>query len=252
MSDEYAHPRPLALPTARRWAPVLAALALLAVVPASQAASSPIGASPDDELTQSQILEHLYGGSFAPEGDDFSNGSVEVTRIDDGSGAEQIFQGDVVSARAVAAFSRNTEATVGSVTGGEFEPLFTVSGRGLDVTGSAELSGPDLRTTMLALKSGGNVRESNGAGNAHPLKAYSVTGADVNSRKFVLFWEDAAAPYSDFDYNDLVVELGGAAGGRGSSNVLIPLPAAAWSGLSLLGGVSLMAGCRRLRQRLVS
>ncbi len=72
---------------------------------------------------------------------------------------------------------------------------------------------------------------------------YAVTGTGRNEQTSLLFWEDAKVPYADFDYNDLVVEITG----RGTAGVLIPLPAAAWSGLSLLCAVSLMKGMRRLR-----
>jgi hypothetical protein len=229
------------------------AFAVMAIAPAAPAANAPVGQSNGSaELTQSQILEHLYGGSFTPSGDDFSNGSVEVKRIDDEVVAEQIFQGELVSARAVATFSRNTQ-TFGMMDGDELEPLFTATGSGLDVSGSADLTGRGLRNAVFALKSGGSVVESTGANSADPLIAYSVTGDDMDRRSFLLFWEDAALPQGDFDYNDLVVEVAGggaAAGGRATTHVLIPLPAAAWSGLSVMGGVSLMAGLRKLRQRI--
>jgi len=248
MFDESYHPEPLARPSASSpWTGLLMALAVTVALPTAQGASSssgPAGTLSDPaELAPSQILDHLYGGSFAAEGDGFSNGSIELERIDDG--AERIFQGELVSARTVATFSRNTQ-TFGVNDGGGFQPLFTVTGSGLEAGGSADLTGRDLSNAIVALQSGGRVVNGTGAA-ADPLNVYAVSGrGDAGDQKFVLFWEDARAPYSDFDYNDLVVEVSA----RGASNVLIPLPAAAWSGLTVMGGVGLMAGLRKLRRRL--
>ena len=43
--------------------------------------------------------------------------------------------------------------------------------------------------------------------------------------------------------------LANAVGSSGSGNVLIPLPSAVFSGLSLMGGLSVMAGIRRVFKR---
>jgi hypothetical protein len=46
-------------------------------------------------------------------------------------------------------------------------------------------------------------------------------------------------------------ELGSASINRsgGQANVMIPVPLAAWSGLSVLGGLGLLAGVRRVVRR---
>ena len=249
MFDEAYHARPPSSAVARRIKPLLAAFVLLTFsAKTALAASSSAAAHGGSELTQAQVLDYLYGGSFEQSGDDFLNSSVEVKRIDDQVGAEQIFNGDVVSARAVAAFSRNTQTL--ATLKGSLNPLFTVTGDDLEVSGSADLTGEDLTDTIFALQSSSNIFKQTDNGSLDSLRSYSVTGLDVDRDTFVLFWDDAIAADGDLDYNDLVVEVSTAGGTRGGSNVMIPLPAAAWSALSVMGGVSLMAGLRKIRERL--
>lgn len=250
MSDEshYTLPKVRQLASPRRV--LVAILALLAGAPGVDAAVRQLGASSDPrELTHGQILEHLYGGSFLRSGTDFSNGSVDAKRIDDRMGAEQIFRGELLAIKAVAAFSRNTQ-TLGTVEGDGFRPLLTPTGIGLNASGTVTLTGADLSETIFALQSDGKVVPSTETGGGDPLMTYVVTGQEDPRKTFLMFWEDAKAPYADFDYNDLVVELGSAGGdstGSAAVNVIIPLPAAVWSGLSVIGALAALAGLRRLR-----
>src|SRR5688500_7009928 len=123
-------------------------------------------------------------------------------------------------------------------------------GGNADVDASQELTGGGLRNAVLALRSDG-VGQSPGADDVDPFNSGGSSGGDAARLSFVLFWEDAGNPQHDFDYNDLVVEVAGSrVAGRPTTNVLIPLPAAAWSGFSVPGGVSLMAAFRRIRKRL--
>src|SRR5207253_6215587 len=90
----------------------------------------------------------------------------------------------------------------------------------------------------------GNLFSSNQADNVDKrdhLVTYEIGGlpgqpANVTTR--VLFWEDLPAPSSDFDFNDFVVELKTDPPlGAGTAPLLIPLPPAAWTGLSGLLGL---------------
>jgi hypothetical protein len=64
------------------------------------------------------------------------------------------------------------------------------------------------------------------------------------------FWDDAASARSAVD-DRASADLASPANGRSEahSNVMIPLPMAAWSGLSVLGGVGIVGGLRRLKRR---
>ena len=240
-----------AVTPARRTRRPLAAVALAAASLAyaatgTHAASASVTTrSAAAELSQQQILENHYGGTFTRSGEDFSNGRVQVQRLSNDGGADQIFQSDVVSAKAVASFARNSQ-TFGllSGTGGAFNPLFsTAGGSGLDASGAADLRGDALLNTIFALQSGGTVHPRTGP----QVQSYLVSEAG-KSDSYLMFWEDTNTAGADFDYNDLVVELAAAAapGGAGANNVAIPLPLAAWSALSVLGGMGALAGARRL------
>lgn len=261
MSEQWYH-----RPTNSGRRPSMAALALAAVAiiagPATDAgaANSRIGASiGGSEPSHQQILENLYGGSFTRSGDDFSNGQVDVQRLgDDGAGAgrEQIFQPEFVSARAVASFARNSK-TFGTVDeSGRFQALLSTHRNAAESAGPVDLRGAGLSNTLLALQSGGSTFTSDRTLNpngADQLVSYTVktrNGANTASSSpdgFLLFWEDSASDASDYDYNDLVVQVNAA--DPGSANVLIPLPAAAWSGLMLMGAVGAAAGIKRIRRR---
>jgi hypothetical protein len=270
MSEEMYHPpvrQPTAAPatpakTARRRNPlkglaVLAAGSFLALaashaVAANTRIQSSIG---NDEPSHQQILENLYGGSFARAGDDFSNGQVDVQRVSDGAGAEAIFGSDFVSARAVASFARNSQ-TLGALDAeGGFVPLLRTQRNALDAAGPVDLRGSGLSNTILALQSGGSTFAADASlnpGGADHLVSYAVKGhnSSASPDAFLLFWEDTASNSSDHDYNDLVVEVSAAGGvGGGPANVLIPVPPAAWSGLIVMAGVSVAAGIKRLRRR---
>jgi hypothetical protein len=219
----------------------------------AEAGLSPLGASKTaGEATPEQIFGHAYGGTFVRDGNNFSNGTVTATRIDDDGGAEQRWNVNVTSARAVAAFSGYNQS-FGQVVNGSYQPLFDVSGKGFDVSGSAGAAGGRPAGGFTFARAGDDrvlhdrVLSSSAADNrdaADHLVSYRVTGAGSDPT-YLLFWEDAIGRGSDFDHNDLVVELKAASG----EALLIPLPAAAWTGLSGLAGLGLIRGANRLRRR---
>ena len=114
----------------------------------------------------------------------------------------------------IAALSTKTQSFgfIGGTTGGNYNNLFDVSGTGTGVTGS---SGPvNIGSPFrFAQNSEGSIFSSSPLdtpdGRDHML-TYEVTGTPGQTsaqRKFVLFFEDTNSSVSDFDYNDLVVEV---------------------------------------------
>ena len=238
---------------------LLGAIALGAVIAGpAKAGLTHVGASKTaGEATAEQILSRTYGGTFVPSGNgggDFTNGSVTAARIDDDGGAEQRWNVNVTSARAVAAFSGYNQS-FGQIVGGAYKPLFDVSGRGFDVSGSADLAAGARPAGGFTFARAGDDRvlhervfssrpADNHGGEDH-LVSYRVSGTGAPGQTYLLFWEDAIGRGSDFDHNDLVVELKTA----GGEALLIPLPSAAWTGLSGLGALALLRGTRRLCRR---
>jgi hypothetical protein len=114
--------------------------------------------------------------------------------------------------------------------GGSAELLFGVTGNCFDVSGSASnlsLGGKEFRFVRTGE---GETFTSSDADNIvghDQMVTYHLTGNGLN--RYLLFFEDASAMQSsDWDFNDLVVEIDGA------SPHAIPLPPAIWSGLAML------------------
>jgi hypothetical protein len=199
------------------------------------------------EATHEQILEHAYGGNFTADGMNFSNGSVAVTRIDDATDSTWTQQ-KITSARAVASFARRKQAFgyFQGDEGGSYNKLFSVTGNQFDVSGGVEDT--NLNGTIRfgrnenVDKAFSSLASENRDGKDH-LVSYRVTGAGNDAPTYLLFWEDKWGRNSDFDFNDLVVEVGAS-----SDALLIPLPPAAWSGLGGLAIMGMITGCKRTRR----
>lgn len=214
------------------------------------------------EVTHEQILERVYGGDFVadPTGLSFSNASgVTVTRLEDGTAGESAMSGKDVSARAVAAFAgrRKTAGYFGTSSNGQVHKLFTRAGRQYDVAGAGQTATPVDGSFILgtgAAKGGkvfSSVAEMNRDG-MDQLVSYEVKGTAQQASVYLLCWEDKFAGRSDRDYNDLVVEVqAGEAAARApvSQPLLIPLPPAAWTGLTGLMGLALMSWTRKRPNR---
>lgn len=217
--------------------------------------------TPGAELGHADILSHAYGGTFAGDGGvNFANGSLTAMRCDDfgGAASDQCWDGSVVSARVLARFAGYEQSlgVLDGASGGSFRKLFSVSGTGLDVAGSA--SGPGLGgngnggTFRFARGGGGNVLTSFQLDNleaADQMVSYRLDGTPPGGgRKFVLFFEDLGpGEGSDWDYNDLVVEVTTA-----PLATAIPLPPAVWTGLMVLLSGGLWNARGALRRWLVS
>jgi hypothetical protein len=204
--------------------------------------------APGQELGHAGIFSNTYGGTFVANGVNYSNGSVTATRCEDfgnnyADGCWNSLTGDI-SARAIARYAgyQQSLGIFDGESGGSLSQLFTVVGEGLSVTGSADVhmssgafrfaraGGGDEISGVLAT----SLALDNIMGQDQ-MVSYHLTGPGGLNR-YVLFFEDlTAAQNSDWDFNDLVVEIRGASAGV----VAVPLPPAVWSGLTVLltGGV---------------
>lgn len=211
-------------------------------------------------FTHERILEHVYGGDFVSDatGLNFSNNpGVTVTRLEDsGPGqTDEIWNRQILSARAVAASDRKskTAAYFGASTDGGVQKVVQSTGRGFDLANSGQvdaLAAGDLRFgSGNRRKMFSSVASANRDGMDH-LVTYEVNGLSGQPASvYLMCWEGKFTQRSDRDYNDLVIEVQAAPVAQAnpfSEPLLIPLPAAVWSGLSGLIGVALIRPLRRL------
>jgi hypothetical protein len=153
------------------------------------------------EPTHADILGTLYGGTFSADGVNFTNGTITVTRVDDG--LDKLWTGDSPTV-----VSTNTSLT----------PTVTFESGKFVLT---RASGPGTISFT-------SDPSDNADGQDHQVSYL------VSSGGYILFFEDANGlrPNADFDFNDVVVATTG-------SPVLVPLPAALSSGLVGLGALGL-------------
>lgn len=247
----------------QRTAAAVAAAGILAVLaPAAEAGFTAVKQPKrKSEVSHEQILERVYGGDFVSDatGLNFSNNSgVTVTRVEDA--ADESWAGKEISARAVAASrkGRRTAGYFGTSSGGQVQKLVEKSGRQFQVASTAN-SGVTSDGELMFSKGRGrraktfsSVALSN-RGGMDQLVTYEVKGSSGQPASvYLLCWEDRFAGRSDRDYNDLVVEVQAAeavARDAMSQPLLIPLPPAAWSGLSGLVGLGVLSRLRRRQTR---
>jgi len=205
------------------------------------------------EASQAEILSHTYGGTFAANGVNFSNGSTTAYRIDDNFDGLMPF--DIKSSRAIASFADLSQGLAYGSLNNEHQ-LFTVSGKGYNVSGGTGAVDLPFLTQLIRTGKGedfSSLQSANSDGKDH-LVTYLLVNDEVRPAiakgkgpelTFVLFWEDLSkAKHSDFDFNDLAVEI------KASCPVVVPLPAAAWSGLMTLAGGAVAAGYRKARRQM--
>ncbi len=180
-----------------------------------------------------EILDHVYGGTFSLAGNDFSNGALTATRVDDAD--DQGWTGVVTSIKALARFAGYGQ-NFGTVSGGVFSSLLNTSGTGFSITG--QLTTPvDLsdKSYSFARTGGGSTVSSTVADNSDGIDhmvTYKLTGSGITEPTYLLFFEDLIGG-GDRDYNDLAIQLTMA----GAPNIpAVPLPAAALMGIVTLAG----------------
>jgi hypothetical protein len=154
--------------------------------------------------------------------------------------AGQIFQSEVVSARSVATFARSVKP-FGLLMNESFNPVFPHGGF---ETGPKGLSGRGLYNTIETLH---GPRPARGGWAGNDESASPAANSSASSNALAQFWEQSASADFVFDHTASDGSANGAV--TGAENVLIPLPAAAWSALSVMGGVGAFAGIRRMFRR---
>jgi hypothetical protein len=177
-----------------------------------------------------------------------SGAQADDAAIADHDGADRIFQGDdVISARSVSAFSRRTDrfgqpADDSAGGGGHFRLLFESSSSVLDLSGGTSLQGRAIARAIFAFQS---------SNLAKPAPGPNVSKDD---EEFLAFWEGPQSTRSDRssggDVRTTSSSPTSASDLSAPTTVLIPLPTAVWSGLSVFGGYGVVAGLRKFRQLL--
>jgi len=203
------------------------------------------------EQSQAQILSHNYGGTFSASGLNLTNGSLTAYRIDDND--DQVLPFDILSTKTLGVFASYKQGLAYGEIGNSTQ-LFDVTGKGYSAvggTGAVDVPNP----TQLIRTGGGyqfsSLESANVDGKDH-LVTYLLVDDSAKSNKkdstltFVLFWEDLAKGQknADWDFNDLAVEV------KAAGPVVVPLPAAAWSGIATLAGSAVMAGYRKARRQM--
>jgi hypothetical protein len=207
------------------------------------------------EASQQQVLTHVFGGTFTASGVNFSSGSVTATRVDDSTAG--LWTTGIDSVTAIGRFTRNSETfgVLPGATGGTFKPLFTVTGRGFNVSGSFTNTGSNVLppgTTYRLARSGGDGLASSlpaDNGGVDHLVSYVISGSAITKPTFMMFFEDNSGGKADFDFNDLVVKVtspGVAA--PASSTAAVPLPSTLLLGASGLAVLAIGGAIRRWRQ----
>ena len=250
-------PRPLLATLAMTSA---AAAGVLALAPAdAKAAYTQVRPPAYLEDSHESIFENLYGGDFAADGVNYTNGVITAERVDDwlpdngtmglvdgvpGEAADQVWHDGFTTARARARFARLSQSFgfFEGESGGDYTNLFDVTGSRYAVTGSAMLT--DMRGLIWRW---GRDRGGTGTHSSLPsenpdgldhLITYQIQGLDRPETTWLLFWEDrnigvGDQPNSDRDINDLVVEV-----------TAIPEPS-----MAAAGAVVLALACARRRGR---
>jgi len=169
------------------------------------------------QKSHEEILEEIYGGDFIQTDNDFSNGVVSITRIDDD--LDQTYNIGGWGARALARWAAASQA-FGTTAGG---PLFSVTGGNGDPVGGSILNQPggsDIAFSRFGTDS--NTTNVSTDPSLNPADRDHIVTYEVNflqnrlsilpnpaDTTLLLFVEDSAvgSPNEDFDFNDLVIEL---------------------------------------------
>jgi len=158
-------------------------------------------------------FETAFGGTWRQVGNNYRNKTITATRVLDTK--EITWSGNIVSATALGAYSANTQefGYFPGSSGGSYTDLFNVTGSNANVNGGV---GPTTMPATYRLGRTGDdgvILSSNPAENpddrdhmiTYELKG--LAGEPTSEVTYVVFWEDTPGATSDFDFNDLIVEL---------------------------------------------
>jgi hypothetical protein len=151
---------------------------------------------------------------------------------------------------------KSTEADV-SPNGVDAEQALQIELGGAKAATGPGLATPDAELNPLptdqTFESAGAAVELRGKLLLQAMADLPQVGASANKSSLSLdFWDDASSARSAIDDRASAANEGAQGNPRAGgahSNVMIPLPMAAWSGLSVLGGCGFVAGLRKLARR---
>jgi hypothetical protein len=215
----------------------------LAVSSSVLAGFTTVNAPPAGEKSVKEILDHVYGGSFAANGVNFNNGSLTATRIHDVPDpgnrgpitplnliydpnvltagtfqTDQVWQADSVNATAEARFAVFTQefGFAEGVLAVNYQHLLFVNGSGFNQSDTTSLSNMSNHIWRWA-RSGENgtftSQNSDNPDGIDHMITYRIdrpsdahVGAIVTT--YLLFFEDLRPNQNpDMDFNDMVVEI---------------------------------------------
>jgi|GEM_PF-5288611 len=246
------------------WNAAAAAVAvggMLFTAPGAYAGTTTLGTSGETSLIQ--VLANIYNGGTVTGsiGDaSFDWSLAKLTRVQDtngvgnldlhlGTGGADGTKNDRSWVDGVGNFTVEAKIAGNSQEFGYYDGAYTSVLTGASV-GDTATAGPVVGSVFQwVLKSGGNTWYSHnllpGSSIAPQDMDHMVTwqveyksGPKLGGKVWIVAWEDLPSGISDFDYQDLVVEIS-----------VVPLPAAAWSGLAVLAGLGAFGYLRR-RQRM--
>jgi hypothetical protein len=243
--------------TLNNWLRTAALAGAMASFTAASASASftTVKASKPSEMGIEQILEGTYGGNFTASGNNFSNGAITATRINDD--LDQVWTGGTFDIEAKAKFSGYTQSLgyVGHPGNGPITNLLNVTGFGLAASGSLShvVIGEDFCFTRDG-DSGLQMSElsENSDGRDH-MVSFAIQGLS-NNLTYLLFFEDMNLTQSTWanrsvaDYNDLVVQVSRSTPSQ--SAIAAPLPPAILTGGLLLAGNAIFAVGRKVKKSL--
>jgi hypothetical protein len=163
--------------------------------------------------SRAPYFQTAFGGAWRAVGNNYRNKTITATRILDTK--DIIFSGNIVSAAALGAYSLSSQqfGYIPDTSAGSYVNLFNVTGSGANANGGV---GPTtMPATYQLARSGGfeptlsSDPANNPDGRDHMLtyQLKGLPGESANEVTYVVFWEDTPGLHSDFDFNDLIVEL---------------------------------------------
>jgi hypothetical protein len=190
---------------------------------------STINGPAGNESSQPNVLDHVYGGTFSlePDGVDYTNGTISAVRVDDYlpiqgnadnpgvNGTDQLWTASSVTAQVEAAFAGVPSSPFGYIpgtaAGSSFVPLFNISGTGFAVSGSGGFT-PGSGDFQFAAENQFGILSSSPSSNKDGqdhVVTYEIDGLGDSFKTWLLFFDDYGinGDYSDFDYQDLVIQL---------------------------------------------